>query len=280
MNEKLDKKLAAYEKKRRITNDGELLEALERIIDRETRRPPRKMDTELIAECTKLALTLRGADPAELAKEGAEASRRAAREALEEYRRKNDKETSRTPSPRRLFILIPAIALLVAMMTVVASSSEGHMFTKSEIENMEPGKVYEIDGDDVIIAKDGRNDIKTLEELESIIDDPNVILPFGIEDRYPITYISSGDYVKYKEIYLRFTEQPSDTGIWIKVGETWQNERSTVKVGIFDVHLGQYDDVYCADFQYKDSSYTIRVNSEQQLYYIIERFEEQCNENS
>ncbi len=213
MNEKLDKKLAAYEKKRRITNDGELLEALERIIDRETRRPPRKMDTELIAECTKLALTLRGADPAELAKEGAEASRRAAREALEEYRRKNDKETSRTPSPRRLFILIPAIALLVAMMTfAVSSSSMGdHLLTKYDIMNREPGVWFEKGDSDVIIAKDAVLGIESLDDLAELIDDPNLLLPYALDSSYIITDIEFTDFAVFQSVSMIIRDTYGDS---------------------------------------------------------------------
>ena len=263
MNEKLDKKLAAYEKKRRITNDGELLDALERIIDRETRRPPRKMDTELIAECTKLALTLRGADPDELAKEGAEASRRAAREALEEYRGKHPEETSRTPSPRRLFILIPAIALLVAMMTfAVSSSSMGdHLLTKYDIMNREPGVWFEKGDSDVIIAKDAVLGIESLDDLAELIDDPNLLLPYALDSSYIITDIEFTDFAVFQSVSMIIRDTYGDSSIDIYIGEEFQTDVETIKIGKYDVHLTEYDGYYQAEFCSQHTYYRIKTYS-------------------
>lgn len=62
MNSRLEEKLAAYEEKHPITNDEELLRALDSIIEEQEKLPPEEKDVTLISEAVDACLSLRGED--------------------------------------------------------------------------------------------------------------------------------------------------------------------------------------------------------------------------
>ncbi len=274
MYDKIEKRLAEYEKRSPVTSDEELLEALSAIVSDE-RKKRRRCDLDLVNEATELSLSVKGYDVDKIKERGREIARR-------ETAKLKEEKPAKTFRPTRLFILIPAVAFLVAMLAFSASSSSmgDYVFNASEINDHEPGVWYQRgENSEYIIAKDYINDIKSVEELEAIVNNPDVIMPYGITELFPMNEISYSDFVIFKSILI----QPGSLmhpNIDIKIGQSFQVELETKKIGMFDVCIGGYDDprgyTYAADFQFRGSIYQIRTLSELDMYAILDCFIRNC----
>ena len=194
----LERALAACEAKTPITNDADLLAALDFIIEKEEKKRYKKRNYDLLNEAISAKLTVMGYDVERLGKRGEEIARSALAAARAEEESAEEESAEKHPFIPRLRLIaraVPVAVLLIILLVVSTGAAKGFFLTKYQIETMEPGKVYDIDGSEVIISKDVKFGIKTLDDLAKLIDDPDVLLPYGLDSSYTITYIDFADYV-------------------------------------------------------------------------------------
>ena len=264
----LERALAACEAQMPITNDADLLAALDFIIEKEEKKRNKWRNYDLLNEAISAKLTVLGYDVERLGKRGEEIARAALAAARAEE--ESAEKRSSIPRLRLMARAVPVAVLLIILLVVSTGAAKGFFLTKYQIETMEPGKVYDIDGSEVIISKDVKFGIKTLDDLAKLIDDPDVLLPYGLDSSYTITYMDFADYVLYKESIIKLSDNSGESVVHIQIGKQWEVELDTERIGIFNVHLSHYDDIYQGEFEYADSMYLIKAESQEKLYYIIE----------
>ena len=269
MNEELDRRIAEYEKKKSITNDEELAAALEAILEKENKVRADKRDLALVEEATETLLELRGYNKRALEEEADAASFEAYEMASSEVEKKS--------VPRLSFKILIPVAVLITIAIATAAIVSGHttvLLHKDDIESMVPGETYEIDGADVIIANEGRNDITSLDELAEIVGQPDLLLPYGLGDEYAISMISYADFVQHKDILIYIDKGSDRTFLVIQLGKHWETDLETEEIGNFDVCLWGYENIRRADFEYHNDMYSITSKDDSTIIEIINSMEE------
>jgi hypothetical protein len=266
---KLEKRIMQYEKSTSISNDEELLHAIEQILKEEQSLPPEEKDFDLVDEAIEMILSLKNVDIEQLDK----VSEQVVSDHLELVKNKIQSQSSknhrRVLKMKRFFPLAAVISLLAAS-TIIAyacgldlASMTGDMF------NQLARKVKHHNGDKDLIISDDSSNYKSLHELIQNEDVSNLLLPKDFPDGCVIDYIDVVDYGEYTDITLFMTADSSIKSFNIRTPYSYAADIETVPIGNYDVNMYDYDSRYHAKFEYGDSAYSIEASSYEMLETII-----------
>lgn len=170
MNSRLEEKLAAYEENIPITNDEELLLALDTIIEEQEKLPPEEKDETLISEAIDASLSLRGEDLRELEK----LSRELASKHIAVTKKK------RTSSPMIVRFgrrgIAVAAALAVIMMTSIIGFAAGYDWI-SELYN----RIMNVDNSELMVVSESI-EYENLSDMVADFNLKDVLLPHSLPD--------------------------------------------------------------------------------------------------
>lgn len=206
MNEKLERLLSEYEKVKPITNDAELIEALEQLLSVENSRSIEEMDVELINEIVELLLMLQNVDLEKLD----EHSKLITEEYLEKLREEN---TERKVIPKkaktigRKWILPVAAVLSLMMITSVVAFAFGTDIASMSAEFFKDlkDKLWYESADNKIIKTDEYTEYYSFEKfLEDNDIADQILLPYGLFDEITVDNIIFSNYGKYQTTLILF----------------------------------------------------------------------------
>ncbi len=273
MSSKLENRLIQYEKSTPISNDEELIKAIETIIGEEETLPYEDRDFDLIEEAVDAVLSLKGVDIGLLEECAEEITDVYFNEMQDDEA--NIVKKSKTKSVR-LKWLIP-IAAIVS--TLIAGAMVAYAFgfdliemTKKAYAQLVEKETYEEGDHELIITSDCKKYRSVPEFLENEEVDA-LLLPYDLPEEFSIDSIQISDYGEYAEISLLISNEESDTNIIIKTPETdiiSDNEETKFVIGNYHVNYYQYDGKHQADFVYEGNHYILISSSYNSLEKIIE----------
>ena len=268
MRTNLEEKLASYEKNVPITNDEELLVALDSIIEEQNALPPEEKDTLLIEEAVNAALSLRGEDTDALEAQSRVISRR----------HLASKKMKRRFMNPRFFIkrnsIAVAIILLIAT-TCMVSFAAGFDWLSEYIHKMM------LDGDSAeTVLTATSTEYESIEAMVEELGIRGVLLPYDLPDGMEYTMITSqisytkpveGEEPVYSCIFdIRTTGESSYQEIWIEtenLGTTAEGE--TRRIGGREVTYYEDFGRPCAFFTYNGYTYTVSASEYSELKAIL-----------
>ena len=283
MNEKLERLLSEYEKVKPITNDAELIEALEQLLSVENSRSIEKMDVELINEIVELLLMLQNVDLEKLD----EHSRLITEEYLEKLREEN---TDRKVIPKKAktigskWILPVAAVLSLMMITSVVAFAFGTDIASMSAEFFKDlkDKLWYESADNKIIKTDEYTEYYSFEKfLEDDIAD-QILLPYNLFNEMKVDRIRVSDYGEYRRILIIFQLHGKHCEITIEIPNQSNYDFSdkTIKINNLNVYHYGFDNQYQGLLIYKDNLYTILVSSYDIMEKIIFNLEESNETNN
>ncbi len=266
MNSKLEEKLRQYEKSTPITNDTELLRALDEIITEENAKLFTDRDYELIDEAVDAILTLRGEDVEKLESLAEECTDKNIYKRAGFAQHLHNKSVFKAAKIKRL---VPLVAVLVvALMTTIVAYTSGYdwlnavgnriMDTFEENQNaLAAGEYYEF---------------SAIGELAGISECENMLLPSELPEDFSYKRISvqkdrakltENNYADYTIISIVTNRKNSWQEISIKpsaVSEKVEGEESNI--GGIDLIYYKDGDRHCGAFErgihtYKVSAATV-----------------------
>lgn len=277
MSSELENRLMQYEKSTPISNDEELIKAIESIIGEEETLPYEKRDFDLIDEAVEAILTLQDVDIGQL-EESAE-------RITDTYF--NGMQTDKTDIVRKskaksvkLKWLIPIAAIVsilaASMIVAYALGYDIIEMTKKAYTQLIERESYEEGNDEIIITAN----CKEYHSLSEFMENENyetLLLPFDLPDEFSIDEIQSDDYGEYRKIQLFISDGKSVTNIKIKTPATdtvSDNEESGQTIGGHQVNYYQYEGNHQAEFMHEGNYYTVISASYNSLEKIIESLRE------
>ncbi len=269
MKSRLEEKLAAYEANATpITNDEELLCALDAIIAEQETLPPEEKDASLISEAVDAALTLRGEDTRELE----EYSRELAAKHLASKRRK------RTSSPTLLSLgrrgIAVAAALAVLLVTSALGFAAGYDWFVGVLEE-EP----DIEG------HGNSTEYGTYDDLAKDFNIDGFLLPAELPEGYTVTHVSGDRYMfyykeenyyhNYETFEVRMKGDCSWQDVWIQSTSLgWDVTGSECTLGGIDVIYYEENGRHYASFLRGDYTYTVSGTYFEDLEAVLSSLEE------
>lgn len=261
---KLEEALAEYEKKRPIKNDDDLLAALDRVIDKETKKRRGKMDCDLIKEAVDFSLTVRGYDLEKIDGRAKEIARRV----LAEYRAPDKVKGT---GYKRILAVAAVAAVAAAASVAVIANEEGtsNAFTKEQIESFEEGTVNNLEGVDVLVgsAIDG---VDRAEDLPVALG-CDILLPSP--ENGGIVGVTAVDYTLYREAEIIFGED-GKSRMLIKTATSLPDDLEFEEAFGLRVHFSSYSNKYQGEFDFNNCSYRILAPSKEKLLDIIGNLKE------
>ena len=276
MSSKLENKLLQYEKSTPISNDSELIKAIECIINTEEALPFEERDFDLIDEAVDVILSLKKVDIEQLEN----CAEKITDKHFDEIESANiDKVKKSNHKSVRLRWLIPiaAIVSLLIVSTTVAYALGYDLIsmTKEAYVQLVEKVFYKQGEKDLIITED----VKEYESFEDLLKNEansKLLVPTNLSGQYSIDRIYEEDYGDYKKITLHIDIDGSTQKIKIKTqysGTFNEQSEKFQKVGAFDILYTQYDGVHQAEFLYEGDYYAIVSSSYEILTKIIESLE-------
>ena len=273
MSSKLETKLLQYEKSTPISNDDELIEAIEKIISNEESVPIEERDFDLIDEAVEAILSLKKVDIEQLEDSAEKITDRYFNEI--QTQRVNFVKKNKIKSVR-LKWLIP-IAAIISLLTVTTAVAYAFGFdiismTKEAYTQLVEKVFYKQGNDDLIITND-------IQEYDSLFDFMNnedystLILPHNLSEEYKIESVYVEDYGTYKSIalFINCHQTSHEVTILTPFDSNYDTlNRETQFIGNYEVIYSQYDGKHQGEFIYEGNYYVITSSSYEQLKIIIE----------
>lgn len=277
MNEKLERLLSEYEKVKPITNDAELIEALEQLLSVENSRSIEKMDVELINEIVELLLMLQNVDLEKLD----EHSRLITEEYLEKLREEN---TDRKVIPKKAKTIgrkwiLPLVAVLSLMMiTSIVAFAFGTDIASMSTEFFKDlkDKLWYESVDNKIIKTDEYTEYYSFEKfLEDNDIADQILLPYGLFDEIKVNRIRVSNYGNYKRVLIAFQmyEGQGELQIEIPNQSNYDFSDKTTAIYDFDVYHYSFDNQHQGLLMFEKNLYTITVPSYNIMETIIYNLE-------
>ena len=275
MNSKLNEKLLQFEKKEKITDDGELVKILEQIIEEEESLPPEERDADLIEEAVKYEVFLKYGDMDEKINEIAE--RIDPEQLLYRILTTGEDKMVKPGKNTKLKMLIPAAAaFLVAIVMLTAFSGVDNilgMARETFVQLRE--KIFYKEGDSDIVKTGDFETYQSIEEFENSTAYTNILLPHNLNNGYALDKITVYNYGVYENILLNMSYEGKTYLIDITIPNSNNySEFETEQIGNYDVVVSEYDNIFQGDFIYKGNNYGVQSNSYENLKQIIENLEE------
>lgn len=275
MSSKLEKKLLQYEKNAPISNDEELLNAIESIIINEESLPIEERDLDLIDEAIDSILSLKKVDI----------------EQLDSYVEKiTDKyfskitDKSKKITKKNKFVKLRRVIPIVAIISILTIGSivayaKGYnlvSMTKEMYTQLVQKVWYRYGNTDIIITEDV-NEYKSLEEFLDNVGDCDLLLPYNLPNSYVVDKILEEDYGEHKNISMFITHDNFTQRIKIQTpyfGDLSNVEAEHKIIGNYDVVYHEYDNLYQGEFVYGDNYYVVIASSYDILTTMIKNMEE------
>ncbi|MBQ3257331.1 MAG: hypothetical protein IJA67_07960 [Oscillospiraceae bacterium] len=270
MSMNLEDRLLQCENNNTITNDKELIEAIESLLEKEQSLPAEERDYDFIDEAVSTLISLNAAG---LSEEDADAiSERAMKRCLNRISENEakKKERSNTKGSRlRLRWLIPAAAIMTMFAITVTAYAMGFdllSMSKQAFDNLLEKTLYKNGNYELILTSDFDEYASIQEYLESN-PDAVLLLPNEIGKDGSIRLYNFGVYI---EIDIDFGSQKEDPSMNIRlsVDESLENLESEMVNGI-PVHFTKYNGVYQGEFLYEGNYYSVRAASQDELKTVI-----------
>lgn len=273
MSSELENRLMQYEKSTPISNDEELIKAIESIIGEEETLPYEKRDFDLIDEAVEAILTLQDVDIGQL-EESAE-------RITDTYF--NGMQTDKTDIVRKskaksvkLKWLIPIAAIVsilaASMIVAYALGYDIIEMTKKAYTQIIERESYEEGNDEIIITAD-RKEYQSLSEFLANEEADELLLPLDLSDEFSIDGIKVTYYGEYTEVIISVLYEDSSHILQIKapgVDIVDANEDAKQIIGNYPVDYCQYEDIHQAQFMHEGNYYTVISASYNSLEKIIE----------
>lgn len=264
MSSKLEEKLTLYEKSVPVTNDEELISAVEAILNSEESLPYDQRDYDLIEEATEVVLSLQGVDINQL-KQDAKAIR-----------------TKAIPSKERKihfgfkwFVPLVAMISLFSIMAIgVTGWLENYHFT--DYKNLEEKTLYTDEDSDFIMTNDYIHYYSFDEFLtDDIVNE--ILLPYAMFDEMAVNTILVADYGEYISVKLIVNMDGDEQIISVETPRYhgYDFGSLTTPIGNFQVWVIEYDGMYSANFEHEGDLYSFNVTSYEILENLIKCMEEQ-----
>ncbi len=275
MSSKLEKKLLQFEKTAPISNDEELIKAIESIIINEESLPIEERDLDLIDEAIDSILSLKKVDIEQLDS--------FAEKITDKYFSKitdKSKKISKKSKFVKLRQVIPIVAIILILaigsIVVYAKGYSIASITKEVYMQLVQKVWYRHGNVDIIITEDV-NEYKSLEEFLDNVGDCDLLLPYNLPNSYVVDKILEEDYGEHKNISMFITHDNFTQRIKIKTpyfGDLSNVEAEHKIIGNYDVVYHEYDNVYQATFIYGDNYYVVISSSYDILTTMIKNMEE------
>lgn len=271
MSSKLENKLLQYEKSAPISNDSELIKAIEYIISNEESLPFEERDYDLIEEAVDAVLSLRGVDVGQL-EEHAEHVTDKCFDKIQTHMIKTVKKSK--AKSVKLKLLIPAAAALLVLAATFTSYALGVdllSMTKEAYNKLVDKVFYKNESTDLIKTEN----FKEYDSLQSFMESETfsgLLLPCDYKGDCTITFENYGSFVN---ITLYMEHDNTKDCIRIKSPDTIDfGGKETVLIKNYEIYFSSYDDIYQGEFSYKGNSYVITASSYDNLITVIENLEE------
>lgn len=272
MDRKLEDKLSLYEKSSPITNDRELIDVLEDIIDKENARPAAERDFDLIDEAVEMLLTLKGTDVASLDSMAEKLSEHY----VEEVKAEAFISKNRKINAKRLFKIIPIAAVIALFVsTSLAAGAAGYDFFGEALDWIK-AKIY---GSGDVGTVGSFNEYDTLEELASAAEYSYALLPTELPEGYTVTKITAQtSYVEeskdrfrvYRMIDIRMLYDGKLQTLSIEdAAESNTPAGSTEQIGSYSVSVMSSVDRCTGSFIHEGNVYTFTASSRDNLESMI-----------
>ncbi|MCI8331700.1 MAG: hypothetical protein HFE78_02605 [Clostridiales bacterium] len=274
MNSKLEQKLLQYEKSAPISNDDELIKAIENIIQSEESLPYEQRDFDLIEEGIDTVLSLKGIDIRSLEE--------CTNDINNDYvDRMNNKKTKSAKKSIRLRWIIPIAALLSLLAITVGAHTFGYNLidmTKEAFMKLKE-KTWYTDGKNEFIITSDFKEYSSLSDYLEKEDTSHLLLPYDLPEDYRITRILVSEYGAYQEtmVTLAISDEEFEHHLFIDAPSTFelnQNPDMLRTIGNYLVVYSHYDDIYQGEFIYDGNYYQISTSSYENLETIIEHMSE------
>ena len=271
MSSKLETKLLQYEKSTPISNDDELIEAIESIISNEESVPIEERDFDLIDEAVDAILSLKKVDIEQLEDSAEKITDRY----FDEIQTQRGELVKKTKTVRLKWLIpIAAIISLLTIITVVSYAFGYDLFsmTKEAYLQLMEKVCYKQGNYELIIT----NDVNEYSSLSDFVDDgdySSLILPYNLSNDYNIDNVYVEDYGTYKSIALFISNDGITHEVTILTPYTSDystSNRESQVIGNYDVYYSQYDDKHQGEFVEEGNYYAIISSSYEQLKIIIE----------
>ena len=278
MTEKLEKKLSRYEENKPISNRIGLEEAVRSIIDEELSKPDDEIDFDLIDEASEFLLFIEGENTDTLEDD----AQRIAEDAIEKRRAKcsdapaADAKTSKKHGIRKKWIIPLAAAVIVLAGLIVTCYSLGldvETMTKKIYSLLKPNTEYS-DGVHDVIKTDDHKEYKTLKEMTDAEQITGLLTNDLFNDPDAVADLRLMDYGNYYEILIDTVGEYSASLMIITPDNNGTLPNTTERVGILDVYLVSYDDIYQAEWYHNGNYYNLSTHDRDTLISILEGFRE------
>ena len=256
MSMNLEDRLLQYEKNNTITNDKELIEAIEGLLEKEQSLPAEERDYDFIDEAVSTLISLNSAG---LSEEEADAiSERAMKRCLNRISENEakKKERSATKGSRlRLRWLIPAAAIMTMLTITITAYAMGFdllSMSKQAFDNLLEKTLYK-NGNYELVKTSDFDEYASIQEYLDSNPDAVLLLPNEIGKDGSVVVI---DYGSYTVISIDYGLGKDDISLTIRTSEDRDlKDLQTEIVNGIPVHYTMYNDIYQGEFSYEKNYY-------------------------
>lgn len=274
MGSKLETKLLQYEKSTPISNDNELIEAIENIISNEESVPMEERDFDLIDEAVDAILSLKKVDIEQLE----DCAEQVTDKYFNEIQTQKSKTVKKSKSKTvRLKWLIPIVAIIsLLMVSTIVGYAFGYDFismTKKAYIQLVEKVFYKNDNNELIVTDDFQS-FDTLNQFLTSGDYSNLLLTNELAKNYHIENIEVNNFGSHKNITVRMESNGDTHELFVQTPGTADfSNLQTQKIGQLDVYVCEYDGRHQGQFVFNGDLYTIVTSSYENLKKIIESME-------
>ncbi len=275
MNSKLELKLIEYGKSIPVTNDAELISALDSIIEAEEQLDFENRDYDLIDEAVEMILSLQNVNVDALDEKAVNISDRYFEEIKADKTIEPEKNIKKYKSVRIKW-LIPVAAVMSLLVTgVLVAYACGYSvisMSKEIYESFIENIIHKKDEQELVITE-GYKDYANIEELREA--EPDVLLPISFIKQCNVDAINTVDNVECTDINIVFSYNGEPCEILIITPDMYDFDESlaTTEIGNYSVLYVQYDNIHQFEFVNNNAYYTITANSYETLTKIIKSLE-------
>ena len=274
MISKLEQRLAEFEMTSTISNDEELIKAIENIINEEEKKSSDVRDFELIDEAIDTILTLKHIDIEQLNND----SERATSRFIESIN--TDKKLA-TPSKSKILLkrLVHVAAVISILLAIsIVSSALGFSvveMTKKAFTQLKE-KFFYTEGDRSFIITSDSTEYNSFEELIENEKFKDILYPEPLPDGYSVSSIVVTDCGEFDLISaILISESNAQVKIEIQTNQSYDYSGLTLqKIGRFDIYVVQYDNLYHAEWCYENNSYIVESESYDSIKSLLENLKE------
>ena len=278
MSLNLEDRLLQYDKNKKITNDKELIEAIENLLTEESSLPAEERDYDFVEEAIDTLNSMKGNG---LSDEKIDAlSRKVMNRCLNQIA---DNEAQKQEHSKSKVIciqwkrLIPAAVIATIFTITVTAYAMGFdllSMSKQAIDNLLEKVVYQNGNYELIKTSDFEEYVSIQEYLDSN-PDAVLLLPNEIGKDGSIMVI---DYGIYTVISIDYGLEKDNILLTIRTPENSDlKDLQTEIVNGIPVHFTMYNDIYQGEFSYKKNYYIVRAASKEKLEAVIKKLEEKAN---